>query len=125
VPLWDKPLAVACPSGGHIHAAAPATDAGIFRVGDRLAHIPPFTGDGLAIALGSAALAARHIGAGASSADYERAARRLVAPPLRWARAVSWLTGCGAGRTLLGSAARAPGLLRAVARATRLADARL
>ena len=57
-PLWDAPLAVACPTGGHLHNE---DGADCYRVGDRLAHIPPFTGDGIAIALKSAQLAADHI----------------------------------------------------------------
>ena len=37
-PLWDKPLAVVCPTGGHLHRERGIA---IYRVGDRLAHIPP------------------------------------------------------------------------------------
>ena len=50
---------------GHLHREQ---EPAVYRVGDRLAHIPPFTGDGLAIALGSAALAAEHIRHGRSPA---------------------------------------------------------
>src|SRR4029079_1665390 len=52
-PLFNRPLAVVCPDGGYLHDASTPT---VFRVGDRLAHIPPFTGDGLAIAVASGAL---------------------------------------------------------------------
>src|SRR5258706_12763057 len=41
-PLWDKPMAVVCPTGGHVHLQRGTA---IYRVGDRLAHIPPFTRD--------------------------------------------------------------------------------
>ncbi len=75
-PQFDKPLAVVCPDGGHIHdESEPAA----YRVGDRLAHIPPFTGDGLAIAVASGALAAEHIIVGRSPAVYLDAARALTA----------------------------------------------
>ena len=76
--LWDKPLAVVCPAAGHLHRDEEAA----YRVGERLAHIPPFTGDGLAIALGSAALAAGHIRQGRSPAEYLTAARRLTGRPI-------------------------------------------
>lgn len=117
-PLWRKPLAVVCPAGGHRHAD---DEPGAFRVGDRLAHIPPFTGDGLAIALASAALAAGHIGNGRSPAAYLAAARRLTGRPIRLAGALSGLAANGAGRAaLMGAAAAAPGLIGAVVRRTRL-----
>jgi flavin-dependent dehydrogenase len=117
--LWEKPLAVVCPAGGHLTGEA---EPGAYRVGDRLAHIPPFTGDGLAIALGSAALAAGCIQRGESPADYRAAARRLVAKPVGLAGWISSLAASGAGRAaLIGAAACAPWLIDAVVRRTRLA----
>ena len=68
-----------------------------YRIGDRLAHIPPFTGDGLAIALGSAALAAGHIRRGRSPADYLAAARRLTGGPIRIASMISGLAATAPG----------------------------
>jgi flavin-dependent dehydrogenase len=117
-PHWNKALAVVCPAGGHLHEeGAPA----VYRVGDRLAHIPPFTGDGLAIALGSAALAAEHIGAGAPPSAYLAAARRLTGGPVRLASLISGVAASRAGRrVLLGAARLVPGLVEAVARGTRL-----
>ena len=117
-PLWDKPLAVVAPAGGHLHRGqGPA----LYRVGDRLAHIPPFTGDGLAIALASARLAAEHIRLGRSPAQYLAAARRLTGKPVRLAGLLSGLAATAAGRAaLLGAAAYAPGLIDTVVRRTRL-----
>jgi len=117
-PLWDKPVAVVCPTGGHLHKDnAPA----VYRVGDRLAHIPPFTGDGLAIALGSAALAVEHIRRDSTPAAYLAAARRLTANAIRLASIVSNLAASGIGQNiLLGAATCMPGLLGAIARRTRL-----
>lgn len=116
--LWDKPLAVVCPTGGHLHRErGPA----VFRVGDRLAHIPPFTGDGLAIALASAAVAAEHIRDGRPPAHYLATARRLTGKPIRFASLLSGLAATGAGRTaLIGAASVAPGLISGIARRTRL-----
>jgi len=108
---------VVCPAAGHLHR----DEEGAYRVGDRLAHIPPFTGAGLAIALGSAALAAGHIRQGRSPADYLAAARRLTGRSIRIASTVSGLAAHRGGRTLLmGAAALAPGIIGALARATRL-----
>jgi menaquinone-9 beta-reductase len=117
-PLWDKPLAVVCPAGGHLHRERGSA---IYRVGDRLAHIPPFTGDGLAIALASAALAVEHIQLGRPPDAYLAAARQLTATPIRLASIVSALTRSNGGRSLmLGAAACAPGLIRTIVRRTRL-----
>lgn len=116
-PHWDKPLAVVCPAGGHRESEAQ----GLYRVGDRLAHIPPLAGDGLAIALGSAALAADHIRRGASAAAYLAGARRLTRRPVRLAGALARLLAHGAAPALLvGAASMAPGVIAAFAKATRL-----
>lgn len=117
-PLWDKPLAVVCPTGGHLHRGeGPA----VYRVGDRLAHIPPFTGDGLAIALASGALAAEHIRTGRPPSAYLAAARRLTGKSIRFAGLLSSLAATGPGRAaLIGAASIAPGLIGGVVRHTRL-----
>jgi menaquinone-9 beta-reductase len=117
-PLWDKPKAVVCPTGGHLHRERKAA---VYRVGDRLAHIPPFTGDGLAIALGSAALAVEHIWLGRSPDAYLVAARQLTASPIRLASIVSRLAKYSGGRNLmLGAATWAPSLIGTIVRRTRL-----
>jgi menaquinone-9 beta-reductase len=117
-PLWDKPLAVVCPTGGHLHRERGTA---VYRVGDRLAHIPPFTGDGLAIALASAALAVEHIRLGRPPDAYLAAARQLTAIPIRLASIVSGLARSSGGRNLmLGAAACAPGLIGTIVRRTRL-----
>jgi menaquinone-9 beta-reductase len=117
-PLWDKPLAVVCPAAGHLHRErGPA----VYRIGDRLAHIPPFTGDGLAIALASAAVAAEHIRDGRPPMHYLAAARRLTGKPIRFAGLLSGLAATGAGRNaLIGAASVAPGLLGGIVRRTRV-----
>lgn len=79
---WDKPLAIAAVPYGFIHRAA-AGDAGIFRLGDQLGVIHSFTGDGIAIALHTARLAARCFLAGASPAAYHARAAAEVAGPIR------------------------------------------
>lgn len=117
-PLWGKPMAVVCPTGGHLHRERRSA---VYRVGDRLAHIPPFTGDGLAIALASAALAVGHIRHGLPPDAYLASARQLTARPIRLASIVSGLARSSGGRNLmLGAAACAPGLIGTIVRRTRL-----
>lgn len=119
---WETPLAVACPSGGHLHKSLPGVDRGLYRVGDRIAHIPPFTGDGLGIALASAKIAAAHIRDRRSPDAYRMAVRRAAAASVRLASAVSRVAETAAGRALMGMAAsHGPWLLRTIASKTRLA----
>jgi flavin-dependent dehydrogenase len=117
-PLWNKAVAVVCPIGGHLHEERrPA----VYRVGDRLAHIPPFTGDGLAIALASAALAVEYIRRERAATEYLTAARRLTGKRIRFAGAVSELAASRAGSSLLlGIAGHAPRLIRTIVQRTRL-----
>jgi flavin-dependent dehydrogenase len=117
-PQFDKPLAVVCPAGGHLDDE---TEPEAYRVGDRLAHIPPFTGDGLAIAVASGALAAQHIIQGLPPATYLAAARALTGRPIQLAGIVSRLAANRAGRALIiGGAFLVPGLVSSVVRGTRL-----
>lgn len=118
VQLWDKPLAVVCPAGGYVHRTEGAA---AYRVGDRLAHIPPFTGDGLAIALTTAALAVGHILAGRPPGAYEAAARRVTGTAVRLAGIMSALAGTRSGRAvLIRVAGWAPNLIGNIARRTRM-----
>ena len=59
-PLWDRPLAISPIPYGRLGGASE----GLWRVGDQFAVIPSFTGDGMAIALHSGALAAHAIARG-------------------------------------------------------------
>lgn len=117
-PMWDRVLAVTCPQGGHLNR-----DGGgrLYRVGDRAAHIPPFTGDGLAIALGTGMLAATCIAEDRGAADYAEAARGLAGRPVRLAGLVSRLMARPAvRRMMIGAASRIPALTAAAVRGTRL-----
>lgn len=120
-PLWVKPCAVVCPAGGHLHRGSPGAENPLYPVGDRLAHIPPFTGAGLAIALCSAAAAAERICRGGSPAAYLADMRRRTASAMHVASAISRLAANRVGSMMLISVARhAPGLPRTIARRTRL-----
>lgn len=121
LPLWERPLGVVCPSGGYSHAHPNGAEHALYHVGDRIAHIPPFTGDGLAIALASAELAAAHIRERQSPAVYRRAVRCSTASALHFASALSWMNRSSLGRTLIvATASRFPWVLQKAVRQTRL-----
>ncbi|MFZ1011831.1 MAG: FAD-dependent monooxygenase, partial [Terracidiphilus sp.] len=83
--LWERPLAIAPIPYGWM---AQETDA-LWRVGDQAAVIPSFTGDGMSIALHSAALAAQMFLDGRSAQAYGRALRAQLRGSMRLATLVS------------------------------------
>ncbi len=119
-PCWDRPLSVSRVPYGFVHRG-PNLE-GIYRLGDQAAVIPSFCGDGMAIALHSAALAAAAVLAGQGSDAYHRMMRRDAGPPVRLAFALYRLTRSPVIRALTVEALRLwPAPLRAVARQTRVA----
>jgi flavin-dependent dehydrogenase len=121
-PLWEPPLTVVCPRGAYLRRS-PESQA--YQVGDRIAHIPPFTGDGLAIALATGAMAAAHITGNVCVEEFVRAAERLLLRPVRSAAVLAKIGQTEVGRTALTNAARClPGLLTAAVRRTRIGDFR-
>jgi flavin-dependent dehydrogenase len=71
-----RPLAISAIPYGHVQSASE----GIWRLGDQAAVIPSFCGEGIAIALQSAHLAAQYYIAGKLPEDFQRAfARRIGA----------------------------------------------
>lgn len=111
-PCWPEPLAVAGIPYGYInppHDAQP----GLFRLGDQAAVIPSFAGDGIAIALHSAALAARIHSAGGDSSLYQCLACESLTPPVRNAKRLADILACSVGRnTAFRLALLSPILLR-------------
>ncbi len=65
-PCWQKPLAISPIPYGHLGGPAD----GVWRVGDQVAVVPSFTGDGMSIALHSAILATEMYLNGKSADDY-------------------------------------------------------
>jgi flavin-dependent dehydrogenase len=115
---WPRPLAVAALPYGHLAAAAD----GVWRVGDQAAVIPSFAGDGLAIALHSARLAARMLGDGESPDRFQAALARQLRRQVGRATLLSRLLVQSPLQTPLALAAAArPHLLIDLARATRIA----
>ena len=118
VPLLERPLSIAGVPYGFVHRGA---DDGVFRLGDQAAVIPSFSGDGIAIALHSAGLAARVVLGGGGPAEYARRMRADVARPMRVARALSGLGQTRAGQAALMAACGVwPGVIRAAALGTRV-----
>lgn len=124
IPLWTSPLAVAHIPYGFIHRSG-GGEPGVWRLGDQAAVTPSFTGDGLAIALETGRMAADLFAAGASAQAYHAALAR--GPVGRQVRRAGLLSAILLSRRLrapaIRAARRAPVLLRAGARITRLATA--
>ncbi len=77
------PLSVARMPYGFVHRPTADDAANCYRLGDQAAVIHSFTGDGMAIALHSAALAARCVTAGESAEIYHRRLAEQVGAPIR------------------------------------------
>jgi menaquinone-9 beta-reductase len=117
-PLWELPLTVVCPRGAYLRQDS---EVQAFCVGDRMAHIPPFTGHGIGIALATAALAARYIVENASAGEFARAAQRLLLSPIRKASILAKISQNRIGRQLAAKAADwVPQLLSAAVTKTRI-----
>ena len=122
--LLDRPLTIARVPYGFIHQ--PRDDETVFRLGDQACVIPSFCGDGMSMALHSAALAARYHLEGRAPASYHRRLRADVRRPIRRAMALYRFGRTSPGQALLLMALhRWPGLLRVAARATRVSASAL
>lgn len=121
VPQFERPLTISRVPYGFLHAPHTGDPAGLWRLGDQAAVIPSFTGDGMAIALHSAALAAGMFLAGKHPHAYHRCLRADIAGPLRRASALYRLGRTGVGQAAIVTAAvLAPAALRLAAALTRV-----
>jgi menaquinone-9 beta-reductase len=118
-PIFAKPLATAAIPYGFLRSGPIASR--IYPVGDQLAVVPSFTGDGMAIALYTGLAAARAVLKGQQAAEFQR---DLIGP-LRRQLQLAW----GVGRLLdmratsslmVGAARLLPSLVTRLAEATRL-----
>jgi flavin-dependent dehydrogenase len=114
---WEKPLAIYRVPYGFVHRA----DDGFYRLGDQMGVIDSFSGDGMSIALHSAALAASSVLAGQHAGLYHRQMRRDISAQIQRAR---WLYHAGQRHSaaLLHLARGCPGILRLAARLTRVPE---
>jgi flavin-dependent dehydrogenase len=99
--LQDRPLSIHRAPFGYVHAPSSEDPAGIYRLGDQAGVIPSFTGDGMAIALHTASVAAQCHLAGLGAAAYHHRIRRDIAGQIRRASALYWFAHHAAGQALL------------------------
>jgi flavin-dependent dehydrogenase len=117
--LWPRPASIARVPYGYLCADHVAAD-GLYRVGDQAAVIPSFTGEGIAIALRSARLAAAAVLTGDGAEHYADALRLDLQGPLRRSGLIAAairhrpLRGLGLGLAAL------PGVPRVLAHLSRL-----
>lgn len=120
-PLHQRPLAIANLPYGRLCTDPGLSPANLFRLGDQAAMTASLTGDGMAIALRSARIAARCLEAGGDAVSYHRLLHAVVSRQVRRAmwlqRVTEWPLARNAG---LGLLSLAPTLLSALAGATRL-----
>jgi flavin-dependent dehydrogenase len=120
-PCWPRPLAIYRIPYGFLHRDE-AKGGPIYRIGDQLAVIPSFTGDGMAMALHGARLAAAAILADHPPTALYREAAAAFRRPLRLAALVAAAGAVPALQLPLAGLCRlAPGLMTALARHTRIA----
>ena len=120
--LWHRPLAISPIPYGYLVRES----AGVWCVGDQAAVIPSFTGDGISIALHSAALAAQMFLAGSSAADYNRILRAQLTRPMTLATSLSRAAVTAAGRAAaIAALTIAPNAMRWVAASTRIPQSSL
>jgi len=121
VQLETVPVSISRVPYGFVHVATPADPVGVFRLGDQVGVIPSFTGDGMAIALHSAALAASAYLEGAAASTYHRRIRNDIAGQIGRAVALyRWARGA-IGQSMLMQVAAWPGSLGLAAEFTRIA----
>ena len=120
--LWPRPLAISpIPYGYLIRESG-----GLWCVGDQAAVIPSFTGDGISIALHSAALAAQIFLSGANAAEYNRTLRAQLTRAMTLATSLSRAAVTGVGRTAaLAALTLAPNAMRWIAASTRIPQSSL
>ena len=116
-PIHARPMALAALPYGYVRT----TTEGPWHLGDQAAVIPSFSGDGMALALHSAAVAAEAYLAGRSSPAFQK---QLAADVGAQVRRATWLSRAlvrpGTQALIMTLACRFPALVEAVARSTRL-----
>lgn len=121
-PLWERPLAISPIPYGYLANET----RGVWRVGDQAAVIPSFTGDGMSIAMHSAALAAQMYLEGRSIDEFNRTLHMQLHRGMQIATKVSRGLVTDLGRSLAPLAlAILPGGMRWIAAATRIPEGAL
>lgn len=119
IPCWTKPLAISPIPYGHLSGAAD----GIWRVGDQAAVIPSFTGDGISIALHSAALASQMFLDGKTADQYAGCLANQLSVRMRFASMLSRIMVTPAGRAFAPTVfSLLPGAMSRIASFTRIPE---
>jgi flavin-dependent dehydrogenase len=123
--LFDRPLAIYQIPYGFLHRPRPSDPQGLYRLGDQVGVIPSLTGDGMAIALHTARLAASfYLTKRRSSSDFHRQIRADMGTQIRLASVVQTASHWRAGQRALVETCRAyPNLVRRLALWTRISAA--
>lgn len=116
--MWERPLALSAIPYGYV--CGDACD-GIWRLGDQAAVIPSFSGDGMSMALHSAAVAAEVYLRGGDAESYQRRIYSDVRLQVAVATAVSRGM-VGAPGVVMGLVRAVPGMMERVAGATRIKE---
>nr|WP_321985991.1 NAD(P)-binding protein [uncultured Lichenicoccus sp.] len=121
----DRPLTIARVPYGFLHRPAPGGAPDLFRLGDQMAVIPSFTGDGMAIALHTAAQAAHSVLEGEPAAPYHARMHQALQPQMRLAGGLYSIGRSTPGQYLMMLGAHLwPGLVQRLAAATRVPERR-
>jgi menaquinone-9 beta-reductase len=120
-PCWAKPLALGSIPYGHVRREGD----GLFRLGDQAAVIPSFSGDGMAIALHSAELAAQAYLAGRSPDAFQKRLARDVSGQVLLATSLSHGLVRRPTQTALNAVALFPRMVAAIASRTRVSTGAL
>ena len=87
---WEQPLAIFGVPYGFVFMAQADDHPNLYRLGDQMAVIPSFSGDGMAVALRTASLAVKHYQDG-SAKTYHRQARRQLTRQIWFCTRISQL----------------------------------
>jgi flavin-dependent dehydrogenase len=118
-PLWQKPLAVSGLAYGYMRSAP--IGSGVYPVGDQLAVVPSFSGDGTALALASAIAAAQAILRGEGAGQFQRQMLQSFRPQFRRAAVLDAVIANGLLRRVGMAGARfLPSALTGIVSATRM-----
>jgi flavin-dependent dehydrogenase len=96
--LWEKPLAVAAIPYGFVRKRVISQS--VYPIGDQLAVIPSYTGDGISIALHSGIAAAHAIADGTPADEFQHTITAGIRWQMVWARASNLLLSSAAGQHL-------------------------
>lgn len=117
--IWPKPLAISGIPYGFVYKDR-SNAPNFYRLGDQVAVIHSFCGDGMAIALHTAKLAVKHALNNNASAYHDEAYRQLL-PQIRQSVLLAFLIKNPLGRKILVWLCKImPGLIRVTTRSTRL-----